>query len=278
MLSVRMLSADENGMIKNLSAQTLSRLSPNSLNRYFRNDYSQFGEDGILEEVFRRLKIENGFFVEFGAADGIWLSNTRKLWKNGWKGVFIESNWASFIRLEQNYACDPNILCLNEFITSSPDDSRGKMFDEIVSCYCPGQEIDFLSIDIDGLDYLVLESLEVRPKIILIECGALWHPLQARVSEEVSLYQCLGQSLSTMIRIGKDKGYQPICYTTNLFLVRDDLADIFREQSRDPLTLYRDGFRAFQNKDWLLEQRTANPYILLYEGLLQLTNPIDREF
>ena len=39
------------------------RLSPFSMNKYAFNVYSQFGEDGIIEEIFNRLNIKNGFFV-----------------------------------------------------------------------------------------------------------------------------------------------------------------------------------------------------------------------
>ena len=46
----------------------------NNLNNYKYNKYSQNGEDGLIEEIFRRLDIldyENFWVVEFGAWDGI---------------------------------------------------------------------------------------------------------------------------------------------------------------------------------------------------------------
>ena len=50
----------------------------------FRNDtYSQVGQDGIIEEIFKRLNIKNGIFCEFGAWDGFHLSNARKLVDEG---------------------------------------------------------------------------------------------------------------------------------------------------------------------------------------------------
>ena len=50
---------------------------------YKKNIYSQFGEDGIIEEILKRLKNKiNKTCVEFGAWDGIHLSNTYNLIKN----------------------------------------------------------------------------------------------------------------------------------------------------------------------------------------------------
>jgi len=51
------------------------------LNSFAKNIYSQLGEDGILEIVspFLNKKIEDVFVIEFGAWDGIHLSNTFKL-------------------------------------------------------------------------------------------------------------------------------------------------------------------------------------------------------
>ena len=59
-----------------------------------RNVTSQSGEDGILEEIFRRIQptandtAKQRWCVEFGAWDGVHLSNTRQLLKTeGWGGV-----------------------------------------------------------------------------------------------------------------------------------------------------------------------------------------------
>lgn len=63
-----------------------------SLLKYGKNIHSQAGQDGIIEKIFKTLGVKNGNFVEFGAVDGILLSNCRKLYEEGWSGVFIECN------------------------------------------------------------------------------------------------------------------------------------------------------------------------------------------
>lgn len=55
-----------------------------TLAAYRKNVNSQYGEDGVLQELVRRLGIANGQFVEFGAWDGQHLSNTRLLLEQGW--------------------------------------------------------------------------------------------------------------------------------------------------------------------------------------------------
>jgi len=49
--------------------------------KYGKNIFTQFGEDGIIEKLFSDLKINNGIVVEFGAWDGIYLSNVYNLWR-----------------------------------------------------------------------------------------------------------------------------------------------------------------------------------------------------
>ena len=74
------------------SRELLERVSKGSLLFQYKNVHSQIGQDGILEEIFKRVGIKKGFFCEFGAWDGVYLSNCRKLFEEGWSGVFIEAD------------------------------------------------------------------------------------------------------------------------------------------------------------------------------------------
>ena len=54
---------------------------------------SQWGEDGIIEEIFRRMGARNKLGVEFGAGEGEFLSNIYNLLKNHhWGGLLIDGN------------------------------------------------------------------------------------------------------------------------------------------------------------------------------------------
>lgn len=65
-------------------------IQKNSLLRYYGNIHSQRGQDSILQEIFRRIGIEKGNFIEFGAFDGIYLSNSRYLFELGWGGCLLK--------------------------------------------------------------------------------------------------------------------------------------------------------------------------------------------
>lgn len=228
--------------------QNRKRLSPNSLNRKAFWKYSQYGEDGIIQEIFSRLNIQKGFFVEFGAVDGMWISNTRLLHENGWEGVMIEPDPSLYVELCRNYPEGSGVLPLNYFVVHSNQDPRGLLFDQIRQIHFPDREIDFLSIDVDGADYYILKSLQCRPKVICVEANLNWHPLMTEEIPESVALQNLQQPLQVYINLAKQMGYEPICLTINLFLIRKDLFPYFTDVPTDALTLWKDAFRVFLNK------------------------------
>ena len=75
--------------------------------------YAQFGEDLILLDFFKKKKLDKGFFFEFGAWDGIYLSNCRMFYELGWQGCFIEADKKKFIDLKKNYHNDPKVKLIN---------------------------------------------------------------------------------------------------------------------------------------------------------------------
>ena len=74
--------------------------------KFKKNYYSQFGEDGIFEEIINRLgNHSDKDCVEFGAWDGIFLSNTYHFIKNhSFKGILIEGNKKNINFLNSIYA------------------------------------------------------------------------------------------------------------------------------------------------------------------------------
>jgi hypothetical protein len=77
-------------------------MKTDNLEKYKYNIYSQNGEDGIIEEVFKRLGLDefNKFWVvEFGAWDGKHLSNTFNLIKKGAASCLIEGDSTKFLDL-----------------------------------------------------------------------------------------------------------------------------------------------------------------------------------
>ena len=87
-------------------------------NKFKKNIYSENGEDGILQEILKRLDLENsGWCCEFGAWDGKVGSNTFNLVKNyNFKAVYIESDKKKFNDLKKTEGKYPNIFAINKSI------------------------------------------------------------------------------------------------------------------------------------------------------------------
>lgn len=79
--------------------------------------FSQYGEDGVIEEIFRRIEPGPKYAVEFGAGDGISLSNTRNLMLNhGWGGLLIEGDPKIAPALRENYRRLPKVNTLSAWM------------------------------------------------------------------------------------------------------------------------------------------------------------------
>jgi len=182
-----------------------------------RNEYSQFGEDGIIEEILSICGNGAKTCVEFGAWDGVHYSNTAKLWKNGWKAVLIESDSTKFKEL---VAGAPGCFCLNVRITISGKDS----IDQLLSV-AGVEHVDLMSIDVDGDDYHIFKSMSIRPRIIICEYNPTI-PIGIEVVGEPG--EKIGASATALEVMARNKGYSPIAMTeTNCFFVRSCDAPLF---------------------------------------------------
>lgn len=125
--------------------------------------FAQNNEDKIVINLFFKKNIKNGVFIEFGAWDGVHLSNCKLLADHNWSGFFIEGNSLRFEDCKKNYKDNNKIKVLNKFI-----DEKYTLNDLIKENNI--DKIDVLSIDIDGKDLTELKKLTlVKPKVIIIE-------------------------------------------------------------------------------------------------------------
>jgi phospholipid N-methyltransferase len=120
---------------------------PTWLMDFSQNAYSQAGEDGIIIKILEILPENDRWCVEFGAADGIFYSNTRNLIINeGYSAILIEADKGLFKKLQKNYLGNPNVITINQFVGWSDKDN----LDQILSSTPIPEDFDLLSIDIDG--------------------------------------------------------------------------------------------------------------------------------
>ena len=190
------------------------------LDKFKKNIYSENGEDGILQEILKRLDLENsGWCCEFGAWDGKVGSNTFNLVKNyNFKAVYIESDKKKFNDLKKTEGKYPNIFAINKSIDRNIN-SDGSLKKVLERTKIP-LDFEVLSIDIDSYDLDVWETLEkYRPKIVVIEINSSIKPGIIQRHDENNQ----GNSFSATVNVGKRKGYVLVQHTGNCIFLREDL-------------------------------------------------------
>jgi len=170
--------------------------------RFFRKSFSQFGEDLIISHLLDTSK--PGFYVDIGAHRPTQFSNTYFFYRYGWKGINVDAMPGSmklfnilrsrdinieaavagqtekkfyyvFNRPLQNgiYDEDDDIFRNKEFTVIKKIDITTVKLSDILDKHLPAHvHVDFLSVDVEGLDVEVLKSNnwnKYKPKIILVE-------------------------------------------------------------------------------------------------------------
>lgn len=157
--------------------------------------YSQSDEDEIIREIFGQIGTTDRRFIEFGVGKGT-QNNTIALLLAGWIGQWFEIRKKCVRSCRQLWDGYPVVIrrrcvtpeCVNKTVRD---------------------DIDFLSIDIDGNDYSVWKALEHRPRVVCIEYDAI-----------------NGTALEPMKALGHLKGYSLVrCSASgvNAFFVREDV-------------------------------------------------------
>lgn len=194
--------------------------------------FSQGDEDGIIQEIFRRIGTTGKRFIEFGVEDGT-ESNTRLLLMLGWTGLWLDGS-AENVRRMDDRAEGASTAAL--FITA-------ENIDGVLAKWADGTpdapaDIDLLSIDLDGNDYWVWQAIRsVNPRVVIIEYNASFPPpiefvvrYDPQRTWDGSNY--FGASLASLAKLGGQKGYALVgCNLAgaNAFFVRTDLLSCFHE-------------------------------------------------
>ena len=192
---------------------------------------SQNNEDGIINHVFDILKIDKLNFMEIGF--DYYQNNSLAVLKRCNKGLFIDGDNKKAIILR-------NVLKLFYPATKITVQNALVDIDNINQIkeqnFNNQEEIDFLSIDVDGIDYYLLKEINFKPKLICIEYN-FWFgkdlscavPYKKNYSID-SLSNYVGASLKALTELANSKGYHLIALDSaciNAFFIRDDLKHNF---------------------------------------------------
>ena len=211
---------------------------------------SQNNEDGIINYIFKKLKVFQPNFVEIGL--DYYENNSLALLRKANKGLFIDGDNKKIFLLK-------NILKIvypfKKFFFVSEFVNKKNINLLISQTFGNDEEIDFMSIDVDGIDYYLLEEVNVRPKLICIEYN-FWYGKNVKCSVRYnenfrwkmgSLYS--GASLLALNDLLNSKGYHLIALDSgcvNAFFIRDDLKENFK--ILDPIKSFKEPLK-YDKKD-----------------------------
>lgn len=234
--------------------------------------YSESDEDGCLLFIFSLIGFTNRKLVDLGAAGGVNGSNTANLMINHrFHGLLVDGDASRVAKGREYYACNPHTrlfppIFVHSWITRDNVNA-------LLESHGFAGEIDLLSVDIDGVDYWLLEALTTKPRVIVLEYNSVLGPdrsITIPYSDTFNAYQghtsggtpnYLGASLSAFVKLAKAKGYRLVgCnrYGYNAFFVQEGLAEsqipeipieeCFRGKNH---VEHEEKFRAVADREWV---------------------------
>jgi len=224
----------------------------NNLARYKRKISSQFGEDGILEKIFKTIPDSDRWCVDVGAGNGRTYSNTWNLiTAKRWSGVLIECNPVLMDTLRATHRGNPTVLCIHkEASFESPD-----TLDEILPNAPVTTGFDLLSVDVDGNDYHLWQAMMLyQPKVVLIEFNPTI-PNDTEFIQPRNLKVKQGSSLLSLTHLAMRKGYELVATTEcNAFFVKREYFMLFGIRDNSLSAIRKESYqsRLFQLYDGTL--------------------------
>ena len=164
--------------------------------------YAQHGEDLLVEQLLGKIKS----FIDVGANDGVLFSNTYKFAKTGARGLCLEPSPSCFLKLRLNHLFHSRVKCVRaavsnrsgsiSFIKDGYEEVLSRVTDpscsqtanhsideptisvsaltleKILHRYSCFQQVDLLSVDVEGHEQQVFEGLQNCPfqaRVIVLE-------------------------------------------------------------------------------------------------------------
>lgn len=174
----------------------------NKKNNFRQVSYSQSGEDRIVKMIFDGLSIDKFSYMDIGAHHPYFISNTALFYEMGMRGVNIEPDPILFRDFEKFRKQDINlnigiaestgeadfyIISASTLNTFSKEEAEGyskqgnfsikevrkvktESLQNIVADYCNGIFPDFLTVDAEGIDELIVKSIDFNNNPPLVVC------------------------------------------------------------------------------------------------------------
>ena len=255
-------------------AELNARKDSKSLKDYEFKVFSQWGEDGILQRLTNLVPITNKTFIEFGVED-FSESNCRFLMmKDLWSGFVMDGSADNIGRLKQSeYFWRYDLAVLHAFITR-------ENINDLLAKSGFAADLGILSIDLDGIDYHVLEAIGFfNPRILICEYNAVFGAERKISVPYDSAFVCgakhysrlyFGASLGAMTHLARKKGYSLVGTNSagcNAFFVRDDLLNGQLEVLDERRAFTGSKFRSSRNEKGELSYVSGDDRLKLIQGL-----------
>jgi FkbM family methyltransferase len=182
--------------------QIKSIVTNSDAHRFRRGSYSQAGEDLIVKFIFDTIGMRKPSYIDIGAHHPFYFNNTAVLYENGSRGINVEPDQNLFGEFEKHRKGDINLNCgvsaadgtMDLYVmnvptmnTFSEDEAQRQVRENnfqiirkvpvpmlsvptIISRHCNGVFPDFLNLDIESLDEVVIGSIDFKGSIPTIIC------------------------------------------------------------------------------------------------------------
>ncbi len=182
-----------------------SKNKKNTIAQFEKVSYSQCGEDTIIDFAFGQLKINNPSYLDLGAHHPYYLSNTAYFYKKGCRGVSVEADPNLFeafkkerpeeitlnVGVGETSGASANFYIMSATTLNTFSKSEAERYasygdkkivniiklpilsiNDIIANHFKTQCPNFISLDIEGMDLIIIKSLDFvkyRPEILCIE-------------------------------------------------------------------------------------------------------------
>ncbi len=195
--------------------------------------FSQVDEDGIILFLFSVIGTKNKLFIEIGTGDGMECNSANLAINFGWHGLFIDADSKAIEAGIMYYSNNPDTNIFPPVFLSAKV-NRENVNDLILKAGFSG-EIDFLSIDIDGMEYWIWEAIDcISPRVMVVEANgkfgtrSITVPYDHNWSYDAKVNPHYhGASLTALTKLADKKGYRLVGtnrFGFNAFFIRNDIA------------------------------------------------------
>jgi len=186
---------------------------------------SQHEEDGILLTLLNAAGVRTRTFVEIGSG-GSGGSAAVLAHDMGWSGLMVDASTRAVSMARHELRSNPGVTVVQAMVTPGN-------INDLVRQHGFTGEVDLLSIDVDSVEYWLMQALEAcTARVLVLEYNAYFGPTRAvtipadgpPANRPVEYF---GASLAALEQVAHDKGYRLVLCEqqgVNAFFLRHDLA------------------------------------------------------